>query len=152
MWWVTRSGTGNLFRAGARWDFPEQLVGRSDKRETPKMRLYILQYFYCKAGKSMRRLVLLAMEKYFNVRLDGWDRQQNNVIEMAVRKQEAKAILCKLHFEEELFATVGATKHGYDASNVRNVFRKTHRREGDVTKEGLWRRVVDLRLLFIIPL
>ena len=39
----------------------------------------ILQYFYCKAGKSVRRLVLLAMKKYFNVRLDGWSRQQNNI-------------------------------------------------------------------------
>ena len=41
--------------------------------ENPKMRMYIiiLQYFYCNAGKSVRRLVLLAMKKYLNVRLDG---------------------------------------------------------------------------------
>ena len=41
--------------------------------ENTKMRMsaYILQYFYCKAGKSMRRLVLLAMKEYVNVRPDG---------------------------------------------------------------------------------
>ena len=39
--------------------------------ENPNMRMYILQYFYCKAGKSVTRLVLLAMKKYFNVRLEG---------------------------------------------------------------------------------
>ena len=42
----------------------------------------------------------------------------------------------KLHFVEELFATVGAAKHGHDALNVRNVFRKIPRREGDVAKKG----------------
>ena len=62
------------------------------KTVNTKMRMYIilLQYFYCKA---VRRLVLLAMKKYFNVRLDGWARQQNNVIEMAVREQGGKAKL-----------------------------------------------------------
>ena len=39
--------------------------------ENTKMRMYILQYFYCKAGKSVIRLVLLAMKKYVNIRLDG---------------------------------------------------------------------------------
>ena len=41
--------------------------------ENTKMRMhaYILQNFYYKAGKSMRRLVLLAMKEYVNVRLDG---------------------------------------------------------------------------------
>ena len=51
---------------------------------------------------------------------------------------------------EELFATVGAAKHGYDALNIRNLFRKIHRREGDVAEEGQWRRVVELRIQFII--
>ena len=46
--------------------------------------MYILQYFYCKAGISVRRLVLRVMKKYFNVQLDGWARQQKNVIEMGV--------------------------------------------------------------------
>ena len=36
--------------------------------------------------------------------------------------------------------TVGAAKHGYDALNMRNVFRKIPRREGDVGEEGQWRR------------
>ena len=45
------------------------------------------------------------------------------------REQGEKARLCVLHFGEELFATVGATKHGYDALNMRNVFRKIPRRE-----------------------
>ena len=74
--------------------------------KTPK---WGLQYLYCKAGISVRRLVLLAMKKYFNVLLDGWDWQQKNVIEMAVREQGAKARLRVgvLHFWEELFATVG---------------------------------------------
>ena len=54
---------------------------------------------------------------------------------MGVREQGAKARLCVLHFEEELFATAGATKHGYDALNMRNVFRKIPRREGDVAEE-----------------
>ena len=71
---------------------------------------------------------------------------------MGAREQEAKARLCVLHFGEELFATVGAAKHGYGALNMRNVFRKIHRREGDVAKEGQWRRVVELRLQFIIAL
>ena len=84
----------------------------------------------------MRRLVLLAMKKYFNVRLDGRDRQQKNVIEMAVREQGAKARLRVIHFREELSATVGAAKHGYDALNMRNVVRKIPRREGDVVEEG----------------
>ena len=47
-----------------------------------------------------------------------------------------------------MLATVGATKHGYDALNKRNVFRKIARREGNVV-EGQWRRVVELRLQFI---
>ena len=52
-----------------------------------------------------------------------------------------------------MFATVGAAKHaGYDALNMRNVFRKIPRREGDVVEEGQWRRVVELRLQFIIAL
>ena len=116
------AGAGNLFRARARWDFPEQLVGRSHKRKHHNDDVYIrpLQYFYCKAGKSVRRLVLLAMKKYVNVRLDGWARQQKNVIEMTVRVQAAKEKLRVLHFGQELFATVGAAKHGYDALNVRN--------------------------------
>ena len=59
----------------------------------------------------MRRLVLLAMKKYFNVRLDGLARQQNNVIEMTVREQGVKARLCVLHFGEELFATVQLTQN-----------------------------------------
>ena len=117
-----RPGAGNLFRARARWDFPEQLVGQSHKRKHHNDFVYIrpLQYFYCKAGKSVRRLVLLAMEKYVNVRLDGWARQQKNVIEMTVRVQGAKEKLRVLHLGQELFATVGAAKHGYDALNVRN--------------------------------
>ena len=47
-----------------------------------------------------------------------------------------------LHFGEELFATVGVAKYGYDALNMRNVFMKISRREGDVAEEGQWRRVV----------
>ena len=43
---------------------------------------------------------------------------------------------------------VGAAKYGYDALNMRNVFRKIPRREGDVAEEGQWRRVVELRLQF----
>ena len=57
-------------------------------------------------------------------------------IEMAVREQGAKARLRVLHFGEELFATIGAAKHGYDALNMRNVFRKIPRRECDVAEEG----------------
>ena len=43
-------------------------------------------------------------------------------------------------------------KHGYDALNVRNECRNIPRREGDVVEEGQWRRVVELRLQFIIAL
>ena len=74
---------------------------------------------------------------------------------MAVREQGAKSRLRVghlLHFGEELFATVGAAKYGYDALNMRNVFRKIPRREGDVAEEGQWRRVVEIRLQFIIAL
>ena len=55
---------------------------------------------------------------------------------MVVREQGAKARLSVLHFAEELFATVGAVKHGYNALNMRNAFRKIPRREGDVAEEG----------------
>ena len=51
-----------------------------------------------------------------------------------------------LHFGEELFATVGAAKHGYDALNMHNVFKKIPKREGDVAGKGQWRQVVELRL------
>ena len=43
---------------------------------------------------------------------------------MVVREQEAKARLRVLHFGKELFATVGAAKHGYDALNMRNYLGK----------------------------
>ena len=55
-----------------------------------------------------------------------------------------------LNFGEELFATVCAAKHGYNALNMRNVFRKIPRRECDVAEEGQRRRVVDLRIQLII--
>ena len=71
---------------------------------------------------------------------------------MAVREQGAKARLRVLHFGEELFATAGDAKHGYDALNMGNAFRKSPRREGDVAEEGQWRRVVELCLQFIIAL
>ena len=73
---------------------------------------------------------------------------------MAVREQGAKARLRVLHFGEELFAAVGACRqvYDYDALNMRHVFRKIPRREGDVAEEGQWRRVVELRLQFIIAL
>ena len=68
------------------------------------------------------------------------------------REQGTKARLHVLHFGEELFATIGAAKYGYDALNTRNVFMKIPRRECDVAEEGQWRRVVQLRLQFIIAL
>ena len=72
---------------------------------------------------------------------------------MAVREQGAKARLRVLHFGKELFETVlGATKHGYDALNMGNVFKTIARGEGDVAEEGQWRRVVELRLRFIVAL
>ena len=71
---------------------------------------------------------------------------------LEVREQGTKERRCVLHFGEELFATIGAAKHGYDALNMHNVFRKIPRREGDVAEEGQWRRVVELRLQFIIAL
>ena len=71
---------------------------------------------------------------------------------MAVREEGAKARLRVLHFGEELFATVGAAKHGYDALNMHNECRKIPRREGDVAEEGQWRRVVEHRLQLIIAL
>ena len=91
------------------------------------------------------------MKKYVNVRLDWWPRQQN-VIEMAVREQGAKARLHVLHFGNDLFARVTAAKHGYDALNMRIVFRKIPRREGDIVEEGHLRRVVELRIQFKIAL
>ncbi len=71
---------------------------------------------------------------------------------MAVREQGVKARLRVLHFGKELFATVGAAKHGYDPLNMHNVFWNIPRREGDVAEEGQWRSVVELRLQFIIAL
>ena len=84
--------------------------------KTPKWGCITL--FYCKAGTSVRRLVLLAMKKYVNVRLDGWPQQQKNVIEMTVREQGAKARLCVLHFGEELFTTVCAAKHAQSSTQA----------------------------------
>ena len=55
---------------------------------------------------------------------------------MEFQEQGAKERRYVLHFGEELFVTIGAAKHGYDALNVRNVFRKITRREGDVAEEG----------------
>ena len=71
---------------------------------------------------------------------------------MAVREQGTKATLRVLHFGEELFATVDAAKYGYDALNMRNVFRKIPRREGDVAEEAKLGGVVELRLQFIVAL
>ena len=51
-----------------------------------------------------------------------------------------------------MFGTVGAAKHGYNALNMRNVFRKISRKEGDFAEEGEWRRVVELPLQFIVAL
>ena len=116
--WDCMAGAGNLFRTRAKWDIPDQLVGRIDKRKPH----------------------------------NGSARKQNNVMEMAVREQGAKAIIRVLHFGEELFGTVVAAKHGYDALNMSNVFRKIARREGDEAEEGQWRRVVELGLQFIIAL
>ncbi len=76
----------------------------------------------------------------------------STVIEMAVREQGAKARLCVLHYGERLFETVGDAKHGYDSLNMRNVFRKIPRRDGNVAEEGQCTRVVELRLQFIIAL
>ncbi len=92
------------------------------------------------------------MKKYFNVRLNGCARQQKNVIEMALGEQGAKARFRVLHFGEQLFATAGDAKHGYGALNMRNVFRKCPRREGNVAEEGQWRRFVELCVQFIIAL
>ena len=39
--------------------------------KNPKLGCILLQYLYCKSGKSVRWLVLLAMEEDINVRLDG---------------------------------------------------------------------------------
>ena len=69
-----------------------------------------------------------------------------------MQEQGAKERRYLLHFGEELFVTIGAAKHGYDALNMHNVFRNIPRREGDVAEEGQWRRVVELRLQFIIAL
>ena len=54
---------------------------------------------------------------------------------MEVQEQGAKERRYLLHVGEELFATIGAAKHGYDALNMHNVFRKIPRREGDVAEE-----------------
>ena len=59
---------------------------------------------------------------------------------------------CTSFWRKELFATVGAAKHGYDALNMLSESREIPRREGDVAEEGQWRRVVELRLQFIIAL
>ncbi len=71
---------------------------------------------------------------------------------MEVREQGGKERRYVLRFGEELFVTIGAAKHGYDALNMHSVFRKIPRREGDVAEEGQWRRVVELCLQFIIAL
>ena len=97
--------------------------------ENPNMRMYILQHFFCKAGKSVRRLLLPAMKKIVN---------DNRRMPLRWRSEsrEQRRDFVYFIFGEELFAAVGAAKHGYDALSMRNVFRKIPRREGDVTEEG----------------
>ena len=75
--------------------------------------------------------MLLDMKKYFNVRFDGRARQQNNVIEMAVREHGAKAILRVLHCGAELLPTVGVAKHGHGTLNMRNAFGEIAGREDE---------------------
>ena len=57
---------------------------------------------------------------------------------------------CTSFWRRAVRNSIGAAKHGYDALNMRNVFRKIPRREHDVAEEGLWRRVIKLRFQFII--
>ena len=66
-------------------------------------------------------MVLFAMKKHFPVWLDGWARQQKNVIEVAVRELGVKARLRVPHFWEELFTAVGAAEHGHNALDMRNM-------------------------------
>ena len=76
---------------------------------------------------------------------------------MAVREQGAKA---RLRVGPTSFwkrdvrnsRSLSAAKHGYNALNMRNVFRKIPRKEGDFAEEGQWRRVVELPLQFIVAL
>ena len=57
---------------------------------------------------------------------------------MAVREQGTKAITsCTSFWRRAVRNSIGAAKHGYDALNMRNVFRKIPRREHDVAEEGL---------------
>ena len=57
-----------------------------------------------------------------------------NVIEMAVREHAGSEgeTSCTSVWREEPLAAVGATRHGDDGLNMRNVFRTIPRREGDV--------------------
>ena len=69
-YYMPRTGAATFSERG-----PDETFRSSSRagltNENTNMRMYIVQYLYCKAGKSVRRLVLLATNKYVNVRLDG---------------------------------------------------------------------------------
>ena len=146
--------SGNLFRTGARWDFPEQLAGRSYKRK-PKMRMHIItipllqirqisemagaachgEGYQCPA----RSMSLTRAECHLDGGPRGGSEDETSCTSFwrrAVHNSRCRQTM----------------KHGYDALNMRNECRKIPRREGDVAEEGQWRRVVELCLQFIIAM
>ena len=73
------------------------------------------------------------------------------MIDMAVREQGATAKLPVLHFRRRA-ARNSRCRQTWLRCVEHAQFRKIPRREGDVAEEGQWRRVVELRVQFIIVL
>ena len=62
---------GQPFQNGGQLRLSRAARGPELQTKTQNEDCILLQYLYCKSGKSVRWLVLLAMEKDINVRLDG---------------------------------------------------------------------------------
>ena len=62
---------GQPFQNGGQMRLSRAARGPELQTKTQNEDCILLQYLYCKSGNSVRWLVLLAMEKDINVRLDG---------------------------------------------------------------------------------
>ena len=106
------SKSGNLFRTGARWDFPEQFAGRSYKTKTQNEDAYYYNIFIAnQANQWDGWFCFTACHGEGRISMSGsMDELDKSRMSFRWRSERRKARLRVLHFGEELFATVGAVK------------------------------------------
>ena len=110
-------------------------MGRSDKQKTQNEDVYItIVLLQCRtisemAGAAYREEVSQCPARWMS--LTGAECHSDG----GPRAGSEGETSCTSFWRKELFATVGAAKHGYDALNTRNVFRKIPRAEGNVAEE-----------------